>query len=295
MSESTYGESTYGDESNVDCPACGRNICIQDLTTDGCLEEGVAGMTQLVLSLFPGIGLLDMAFEEEGFCVVRGPDLLWGGDIRRFHPPAGRFDGVIGGPPCQAFSPASGGQSCAENLIPEYERVVTEAHPAWWLMENVRQAPLTCIEGYTSTERLLNNRWLGEEQSRLRRFGFGSSYATVAAFNSAWSATPLALDNPVKEGCFTANGTQWEPGRDTNRGRMRGRLRSKRTMPEFRRGCRLQGLPPDFLDAAPFTVAGKIKVVGNGVPLPMGRAVARAVKRALGLERAHDAGAGGGT
>ena len=34
-----------------------------------------------MLSLFPGIGLLDMAFEEEGFCVVRGPDLLWGGDI----------------------------------------------------------------------------------------------------------------------------------------------------------------------------------------------------------------------
>jgi DNA (cytosine-5)-methyltransferase 1 len=32
-------------------------------------------MSGLVLSLFPGIGLLDMAFEEEGFCVVRGPDL----------------------------------------------------------------------------------------------------------------------------------------------------------------------------------------------------------------------------
>ncbi len=27
----------------------------------------------LVLSLFPGIGLLDMAFEAEGFCVVRAP------------------------------------------------------------------------------------------------------------------------------------------------------------------------------------------------------------------------------
>ena len=52
----------------------------------------------VVLSLFPGIGLLDQAFEEEGFCVVRGPDLLWGGDIRRFHPPAGVFDGIIGGP-----------------------------------------------------------------------------------------------------------------------------------------------------------------------------------------------------
>ena len=42
----------------------------------------------LVLSLFPGIGLLDMAFEEEGFTVVRGPDSLWGGDIKRFHAPA---------------------------------------------------------------------------------------------------------------------------------------------------------------------------------------------------------------
>src|SRR6266852_4876882 len=66
--------------------------------------EGHPRMSGFVLSLFPGIGLLDMAFEEEGFCVVRGPDLLWGGDIRRFHPPAGKFDGVIGGPPCQMFS-----------------------------------------------------------------------------------------------------------------------------------------------------------------------------------------------
>ena len=61
-------------------------------------------MSGLVLSLFPGIGLLDMAFEEEGFCVVRGPDLLWGGDNKSFHPPTGRFDGVIGGPPCKGES-----------------------------------------------------------------------------------------------------------------------------------------------------------------------------------------------
>ena len=53
-------------------------------------------MNELVLSLFPGIGLLDQAFEEQGFCVVRGPDLLWGGDIKQFHPPAGKFDGVNG-------------------------------------------------------------------------------------------------------------------------------------------------------------------------------------------------------
>ena len=106
----------------------------------------------LVLSLFPGIGLLDMAFEEEGFCVVRGPDLLWGGDIRRFHPPAGKFDGVIGGPPCQAFSRLrhlvkANGYKTAENLIPEFERVVAEALPSWFLMENVSEAPEPRVTG----------------------------------------------------------------------------------------------------------------------------------------------------
>lgn len=57
---------------------------------------GVSPVSGLVLSLFPGIGLLDMAFEAEGFCVVRGPDVLWGGDIRTFHPPADVFEGVSG-------------------------------------------------------------------------------------------------------------------------------------------------------------------------------------------------------
>jgi DNA (cytosine-5)-methyltransferase 1 len=45
--------------------------------------------------------------------------------------------------------------------------------------------------------------------------------------------------------------------------------------------CELQGLPRDFLEHAPFTKEGKLKVVANGVPLPMGRAIARAVKAAL--------------
>ena len=44
-----------------------------------------------------------------------------------------------------------------------------------------------------------------------------------------------------------------------------------------------QGLPEGFLDAAPFTVAGRIKAIGNGVPLPLGRAIAAAVLRALEL------------
>jgi DNA (cytosine-5)-methyltransferase 1 len=89
----------------------------------------------LVLSIFPG------AFEAEGFCVVRGPDVLLGGDIRKFHAPRGRFDGVIGGPPCQSFSVAIASRASDEdetgraaakfqNLIPEFERVVKEADRA---------------------------------------------------------------------------------------------------------------------------------------------------------------------
>ena len=37
----------------------------------------------LVLSIFPGLDLLGMAFEREGFCVVAGPDVCWGRDVLR--------------------------------------------------------------------------------------------------------------------------------------------------------------------------------------------------------------------
>jgi len=43
------------------------------------VETSQPSCSSLVLSLFPGIGLMDAAFEDEGFCVVRGPDPLWEG------------------------------------------------------------------------------------------------------------------------------------------------------------------------------------------------------------------------
>lgn len=50
---------------------------------------------------------------------------------------------------------------------------------------------------------------------------------------------------------------------------------------KFADACRLQGLPEDFLADAPFTADGKLKAVANGVPVMMGRAIARAIKEAL--------------
>ena len=59
---------------------------------------------------------------------------LWGGDIRHFHPIAGKFHGVIGGPPCQAWSQlrfivAANGFETAPDMIPEFERCVAEPNP----------------------------------------------------------------------------------------------------------------------------------------------------------------------
>lgn len=94
----------------------------------------------LVLSLFPGADLLGRAFEALGWCVVRGPDILWGGDISTFHVPPGVFDVVIGGPPCQVHSRAARNGTSAVDKIPEYRRVVAEAKPKVAVMENVTDA-----------------------------------------------------------------------------------------------------------------------------------------------------------
>ena len=227
----------------------------------------------LVLSLFPGIGLLDRAFEEEGFCVVRGPDLLWGGDVRTFHPPAGAFAGVIGGPPCQHHSrlrllTEHNGNRVAENLIPEFERCLTEASPLWFLMENVPGAPEPNVAGYLVRSLVVNNRWVAAapEQNRRRRFSFGSRdgrslHVDVALF-----------ENPCVEAAVLARGG----GKPNRMG-----IRDNRSRAAVAESIRLQGLPADFLAGAPFTVEGMQAVVGNGVPMPLGRAIARAVKAAL--------------
>lgn len=233
----------------------------------------------LVLSLFPGIGLLYRAFELEGFCVVRGPDLLWGGDVHTFHPPAGRFDGVIGGPPCQAFSKLrhiveATGKKTAPNLIPEYERCVREAAPAWWVMENVPAAPEPRLADARSI--LFDNHWLGETaQTRIRRF---ASNLTLHV------ETPALV--PIEREPAVCRDTRSAPIAIGGSGKPKHPRAVRTHARGYADACELQGLPRDFLSGAPFTATGKINAVGNGVPLPMGRAVARAVIKALQIIRA---------
>lgn len=244
----------------------------------------------LVLSLFPGIGVLDRAFELEGFTVVRGPDVIWGGDIRRFHAPAGKFDLVIGGPPCQTFSDlahlvrANGHDTKFGNLIPEYERVVFEAQPDAFVMENVRAAPEPVVPGYRVHSQLLNNRWLGEEQNRERRISFGTRDGRRLDIEISALEAPLVAvaavrsDNrPTRREARASRGAAVLAGHGPF-----GRGVAYQINPSIQEACRLQGLPEDFTDHMPFTMHGKRSVIGNAVPVSMGRAIAKAVRQALG-------------
>ncbi|MCP4698421.1 MAG: DNA cytosine methyltransferase, partial [Gammaproteobacteria bacterium] len=66
---------------------------------------------------------------------------MLGQDVRDWPlPPAGKFDGVIGGPPCQEFSNVRHiGKSAARHpdMIGFFWRVVEQVKPRWAVMENL--------------------------------------------------------------------------------------------------------------------------------------------------------------
>lgn len=345
----------------------------------------------LVLSLFPGVDLLGLAFQAEwpDACIVRGPDVIYGSlhDVRRFHAPPGVFSGIFGGPPCQHFSPlsrlvrAQGKEPRFGNLIPEFERVVEEAQPDWWLMEQVPQAPEPHVPGYVARHLILNNRWfpdprrsdgVGAEQRRRRRISFGTRDGRELVLDLAALESPLtvvavdghdrtpserdAARTVLSQPSGFVSGAEYRrtiatvSGSDTaaHGGRrhvvvmQQAVLSGRRAVPvklggsgkikataghavtssgvrenqeQVRRrsveagapsvtssddgasvrmarysvdeAAELQGLPASFLKDAPFTQDGRLRAIANGVPLPLGRAVARAVRRAFGLPVQH--------
>jgi DNA (cytosine-5)-methyltransferase 1 len=209
----------------------------------------------LVLSLFPGADLLGRGFEAEGFCVVRGPDLVWGGDVRSFRAPAGHFEGVIGGSPCQDFSQLRRTPPTGDGLamLAEFVRVVSEADPVWFLLENVPRVPCVAVAGYSVQRFNLRADECGGAQRRNRCFQFGSRDSSVLVCDR--SATARAT---VQAALATAA--------------------SRRDCPPFARFCELQGLPSLF-DLPGLSRRAKYRAVGNGVPVYMARVIARAVTR----------------
>ena len=227
--------------------------------TPGHLSSDSGGSIVLVLSIFPGIDMLGKGFEMEGFCVVRGPDLIWGGDIRSFHVPSGKLDGVIGGPPCQDFSNARRSAPTGQGLamLNEFQRIVLEASPQWWLLENVERVPDVTIPGYTTQRFDLNARECGMIQHRRRHFQFGSP------INRPLTVIPQRTSPPAQSQptCLATEGNK----------------SNRRTWSDF---CELQGLHRDF-DLPGLSIEAKYRAVGNGVPIPMSRTVASAIREAV--------------
>lgn len=282
-------------------------------------------MSDLVLSLFPGLGMLDHAFTLEGCCVVRGPEWIFGADVREFHPPSGVFDGIIGGDPCQSHSAlsnlvrAKGLEPSFPDLTPEFVRIVEEARPGWFLRENVPNAPDMKPTGYDVRSFLLDLSTLdsgdgtGHEQMRRRRFWFGVrdaecpdirrwirfAFTILPELEStiAWNSLDLArfpgrrsrearqqtVSADARQVPIAIGGSGVRKRQATVKGRHDGSVGApgidysppRRSLSEM---LRLQGFPEDWCDRQPWTAEAKRKMVGNGVALPMGRALAHAIQ-----------------
>lgn len=200
-------------------------------------------MNKLLLSIFPSIDLLGKAFELQNFCVVQAQDLIMSGDIRNFHPPAGRFDGVIGGSPCQDFSSLNRSPAnYSYEMLDEYCRVVTATQPDWFLHENVQGVPKFQIEGYTQQRFTLDLAWFSE-YSRLRVFTFGSKNGVLL--------------NPMQGKKGLVKGTSITGNDDRS----------------FSACCEIHGLDKHF-DLPSLTLTAKKQAIANGVPLQLGNYVA---------------------
>ncbi|MBL8815233.1 MAG: DNA cytosine methyltransferase [Planctomyces sp.] len=235
----------------------------------------VSETIQTVLSLFPGVGLLDRAFEErEEFSVVRGPDLIHGGDIRNFRVAAGVYGGIIAGPPCQGFSQANAHRfnpqhPSVRNSVEMLEltvRLIEAARPTWFLIENVPNVPDVRVGPYI-VQRIAINDWeCGGLQLRWRAIQFGHI--------EGWHLRP----SRVNDRSFSRK-----------KGRRPEAITTKPTSRHmtFAEQCRRQGLS-EPVSLPGWTREAKFRAVGNGVPLSVGRVLAAAVAECVSPANEND-------
>lgn len=220
-------------------------------------------MTELVLSLFPGVGLLDRAFSNAGFCVVQAQDKITGGDIRDFHGIEGRFEGVVAGPPCQGFSVANNHRKKADHksvvnsrqMLQHTCRIITECQPAWFVIENVPCVPDVRIEGYSVQRIPITDLECGGVQLRSRHIQFGSCID--------------AMIRPIRVNDCTRNRKKGRPAKAVTTKTERWK--------DYPDVCRRQGLDKP-IELPGWYQSAKVRAVGNGVPLRIGCAIAAAVK-----------------
>jgi len=160
--------------------------------------------------------------------------------------------GIIGGPPCQDFSRARRRPPTGhgKRMLKEFCRLVTEAQPDWWLMENVPGVPDIHISSWV-TQRFNLFAWeFGCRQSRNRSFQFGSR-----------DGVPLVIVRRTQ----------------SHFRKLAPTCTTKDSVGNFADRCELMGLPRWF-DLPGLSRSAKIRAVSNGVPVPMARGVAEAIR-----------------
>ena len=242
-----------------------------------------------MLSLFSGAGMFDSGFRDEGFCVVSAGDVLFGQDVRDFHPPAGVFDGVIGGDPCQSHSAlanlvrAKGLKPSFPDMTPEFKRVVEEGQAAWFLRENVPQAPDLKPDGYDVRSFLLDNSTLdsgdgwGHEQMRRRRFWFGTRDVPCPELRAFIEFALFVLpDAEPATSCDGRFGHRVNDGTGDTGDTVEGEFRSRQVAADGDHGTPMQGCQRKAkrqsvaADSRAVPVrhggSGKVKVTADGAP-----------------------------
>lgn len=240
--------------------------------------------SQLVLSLFPGADLLGRAFEAVGFTVVRGPDMLWGGDVRDFHVPPGKFDGVIGGPPCQSFSTAALTGTKALNLIPEFLRLIEEARPQWAVMENVTGV-LNANAGPDWPCTILRDYDCGGLTNRIRAFWFYGLAPVAEPVPQSRSPRRGEAERTVLASSWKSHSTKGFPKLEYVKAEEAAHLQG---FPGL--GEKIMNAQPEHGGKSGLSESSRnilaVHMLGNGVPREQGEYVARHVRRhVLNLDR----------
>ena len=168
-------------------------------------------MPDRVCELFCGAGALGLGFSRH-FHVTDAIDILpeavktYGAnhpetdarrrDVRDLSGSRGDFAGIIGGPPCQAWSRRNIRHTVDDPravLLDEYLRIVEEIRPRWVVLENVVTVPKVAKQsvtqkaealGYRVTSACLNAADYGAAQTRRRWIAIGVREGTIRNFQT---------------------------------------------------------------------------------------------------------------
>ena len=185
-----------------------------------------------IVSLFAGCGGLDLGFEKAGFNVIWANefDKAIHATYRLNHPKTilntsdirvlssndiPDCDGIIGGPPCQAWSEGGKGLGIEDprgQLILDYIRIVKDKKPKFFVIENVQGIleekhkvhldsfmSALCDTGYNVTHKLLNAADYKIPQDRFRVFfiGIRNDFPNRFVFPNAIDTEHITLKHAI--------------------------------------------------------------------------------------------------